>query len=73
MILISSIIFPFGLKVTKSLEGSHTNEMKNCRDLVADQFNKLGAIVQLLEIEGAPVAVYAELPHSNPNAPIILL
>ena len=68
-----SVLTKFVESRSISLEGSHTNEMKNCRDLVADQFKKLGASVQLLEIEGAPDAVYAELPHSNPNAPIILL
>ena len=30
-----------------SLEGSHTPEMKSCRDLVADEFKKIGASVQL--------------------------
>ena len=68
-----SVLTKFVESRSISLEGSHTNEMKNCRDLVADQFKKLGASVQLLEIDGAPDAVYAELPHSNPNAPIILL
>ncbi|MCH2658642.1 MAG: M20/M25/M40 family metallo-hydrolase [Dehalococcoidia bacterium] len=56
-----------------SLEGSHTPEMKSCRDLVADEFKKIGASVQLLEIDDAPDAVYAEFPHNNPNAPTILL
>ena len=68
-----SVLTKFVESRSISLEGSHTNGMQNCRDLVADQFKKLGASVQLLEIDGAPDAVYAELPHNNANAPTILL
>ncbi|MBG93476.1 MAG: dipeptidase [Chloroflexi bacterium] len=56
-----------------SLEGPHTEGMENCRTLVAQQFENLGANVQLLEIDEAPDAVYAEFLHKDPNAPTILL
>jgi len=68
-----SVLTKFVESRSISLEGSHTDGMQNCRDLVADQFKKLGASVQLLKIDGAPDAVYAELPHSNSNVPIVLL
>ena len=56
-----------------SLEGPDSPAMKKCADVVAEQFRSLGASVEMLDVAGAPSAVFGEFKSTNGNAPTVLL